>query len=205
MNELPTLKNLCLDQLVKSGNNQAFEQLLVDSDVQQLYLRHLMVAFFGGKESNFGHYRDGALVPDIAMADRVREMLKESCPITFPYSEMKDKTLYIHGLGRFGFDKEDKHFDEGQVYVDCQYLVLGTKEKMLYALVCEQETDSDNNASPDFLPCNYNVFRLSKYNNPCIELDRGDTYFSAHVACLIINGFPCTANVDYHDCTLTLS
>ncbi len=204
MNEPATLQNLCLNQLVKSDNNGAFEQLAKNSIAQHSYLQRLMFDFFGGQKGDMGYWRDGALVPDLQMTHRVRELLKQSRPITFPYSEMKDKTLYIHGLGSFGFDREDKCFDRGYVYADCQYLVLGTKEMMLYALVCDQDTESGNNSTPDLLPCNYDVFRLSNHRNPCIELENSDPLFPGHIACLIINGFPCTAKLDYHECTLTL-
>ncbi|WP_330927139.1 hypothetical protein [Candidatus Sororendozoicomonas aggregata] len=203
MHELPTLKNLCLDKVVESSNKRAFEQLPAASDIQHLYLKHIMFAFFGGNKSAVGYWRDGGLIPDMEMTDRVREMLKENCPITFPYLEMKDRTLYIHGLGCFGINRKDEYM--GHVYADCQYLILGTKETRLYALVCDHDLESENNATPDYLPCNYNVFRLSDYNDPCVELDSIKPDYPGHLACLMINGFPCTARVDYHDCTLTLS
>ncbi len=207
MNQVPALSTLCTDYIVNNGQN-FFSPLCSNTILQKIYLRQRMVDFFGGTpfgkdDRDFIPVENQDSVPNQMMIKELTKLLGQHKPIPFPYPELKDKTLYIHALGEFGY-LEDLNDPDGDV-VNCCYLALGTQERMLYALVSDQRRTAQSCGLD--LGCNYNVFSLSDYKSP--ELFAQNTTLNVShagpLACLIINGFPCHANIHWHDCALTFS
>ncbi len=211
MNEVPALSTLCTDYIVNNGQNY-FSPLCANSILQKIYIRRKIFNFFGGYEVGDTFSAEEDSVPNMMIIEQLKTLLKKGKPIPFPYPELKDKTLYIHALGDFGYDgdltlKDDVECKEAE-FIYCHYLVLGTQKLALYALVSDQ-TRRPSDSTPDLLGCNYDIYRLSDYGAPEAEALSKETvidrYVAGQLACLIINGFPCHANIDWHDCTLTVA
>ncbi|WP_330926984.1 hypothetical protein [Candidatus Sororendozoicomonas aggregata] len=209
MNEVPTLQSLCIEPVINNGE-QCFSLLSENSTLQKLYIRRLMFNFFGGdvwpdhdefQHSSYSVPSDGYHVQEI------RELLQKKKPVPFPFPELKDKTLYIHSLGDFGyFDNENTEQDAD---FGCRYMTLGTQEKILYVLISYKynvfgsyEYYDDSNK----VGCSYDVYSLLDYHQDHEALKvaaEAECPDPVHLACLIIHGLPYHVELDYEECTVT--